>query len=92
MQRSSAAIQARVWGLGRVAALELPAAWGGLVDLPDHPGELDPARLLAVLGGAAGEDSRRENSRQREHGSLCVHAPVLRPGPQARSERAGKLR
>ena len=27
--------QARVWGLGRVAALELPERWGGLVDLPE---------------------------------------------------------
>ncbi|MEU1290704.1 beta-ketoacyl synthase N-terminal-like domain-containing protein, partial [Kitasatospora sp. NPDC005856] len=26
--------QAQVWGLGRVAALELPDVWGGLVDLP----------------------------------------------------------
>ncbi|MYU19384.1 polyketide synthase, partial [Streptomyces sp. SID8361] len=27
--------QARVWGLGRVAALELAERWGGLVDLPE---------------------------------------------------------
>ncbi|WP_432087316.1 SDR family NAD(P)-dependent oxidoreductase [Streptomyces sp. bgisy095] len=26
---------AQLWGLGRVAALELPALWGGLVDLPE---------------------------------------------------------
>ncbi|MFD8088520.1 acyltransferase domain-containing protein, partial [Kitasatospora sp. NPDC059722] len=26
--------QAAVWGLGRVAALELPQRWGGLIDLP----------------------------------------------------------
>ena len=25
---------AQVWGLGRVAALEYPDRWGGLVDLP----------------------------------------------------------
>ncbi len=49
-------VQAQVWGLGRVAALEHPAAWGGLVDLPEHTGELDPARFLAVLAGSAGED------------------------------------
>jgi polyketide synthase 7 len=49
-------VQAQVWGLGRVAALELPAVWGGLVDLPENTGELDPAGLAAVLGGAAGED------------------------------------
>uniref|UniRef100_UPI00376F978B beta-ketoacyl reductase n=1 Tax=Streptomyces sp. BK79 TaxID=3350097 RepID=UPI00376F978B len=28
------AVQAAVWGLGRVAALEKPQLWGGLVDLP----------------------------------------------------------
>ncbi|QMU77448.1 SDR family NAD(P)-dependent oxidoreductase [Streptacidiphilus sp. PB12-B1b] len=48
--------QAQVWGLGRVAALEHPHRWGGLVDLP---AELDAAaqeRLCAVLAGLEGED------------------------------------
>ena len=34
-------VQAKVWGLGRVAALEHPDRWGGLVDVPpvlDEPG------------------------------------------------------
>jgi acyl transferase domain-containing protein/acyl carrier protein len=48
--------QAQLWGLGRVAALEHPAQWGGLVDLPANPAELDPAHLRAVLTGAPGED------------------------------------
>ncbi|MBM2619537.1 SDR family NAD(P)-dependent oxidoreductase [Actinoplanes sp. LDG1-06] len=49
---------AAVWGLGRVFALEHPGRWGGLIDLPDH---LDPAsirRLLAVLGGGAGDEDQ----------------------------------
>jgi polyketide synthase 7 len=50
------AIQAQVWGLGRVAALEHPKAWGGLVDLPAGPDDVDPAQLRAVLTGKAGED------------------------------------
>nr|AZF85917.1 type I polyketide synthase [Catenulispora sp.] len=29
--------QAQIWGLGRVAALEYPQRWGGLVDLPSLP-------------------------------------------------------
>ncbi|WP_338673615.1 type I polyketide synthase [Streptomyces sp. SCSIO 30461] len=37
---------AQLWGLGRVAALELPALWGGLVDLPE-------AGADAVAGTAA---------------------------------------
>ena len=27
-------VQAALWGLGRVAALEMPRRWGGLIDLP----------------------------------------------------------
>ncbi|TGA92981.1 type I polyketide synthase, partial [Streptomyces palmae] len=42
-------VQAQVWGLGRVAALEHPLTWGGLLDLPESPGELAPERLLAAL-------------------------------------------
>ncbi|HWN34850.1 MAG TPA: SDR family NAD(P)-dependent oxidoreductase, partial [Pseudonocardia sp.] len=30
-------LQAAVWGLGRVAALEHPDRWGGLIDLPSAP-------------------------------------------------------
>ncbi|MEV6673845.1 type I polyketide synthase [Streptomyces sp. NPDC051162] len=48
--------QAAVWGLGRVAALEHPALWGGLVDLPADPAELAAGPLRAVLCGGAGED------------------------------------
>ncbi|MFI0901860.1 type I polyketide synthase [Streptomyces sp. NPDC020983] len=48
--------QAAVWGLGRVAALEHPALWGGLLDLPAEPAELPPALLRAALAGDGGED------------------------------------
>ncbi|OPF71921.1 type I polyketide synthase [Streptomyces antioxidans] len=40
--------QAAVWGMGRVASLELPGSWGGVVDLPD---EAD-AGMWALAGGA----------------------------------------
>ncbi|HEU5471637.1 MAG TPA: SDR family NAD(P)-dependent oxidoreductase [Actinophytocola sp.] len=46
---------AMVWGLGRVAALEHPHRWGGLVDLPAELDEPAAARLAAVLAGG-GED------------------------------------
>ncbi len=50
------AVQAAVWGLGRVAALEFPRRWGGLVDVPGvvdaHTGEL----LVGLLGGGVVED------------------------------------
>ncbi|WP_461087883.1 type I polyketide synthase, partial [Streptomyces deserti] len=52
-----AAESASVWGLGRVAALECPERWGGLVDLPEVPDGKSVTALARVLGGAwAGED------------------------------------
>ncbi|WP_369172971.1 type I polyketide synthase [Streptomyces sp. R28] len=54
------AVQAQVWGLGRVAALEHPDRWGGLVDLPVAVDEAALGLLCGVLSGtglgAAGED------------------------------------
>jgi acyl transferase domain-containing protein/acyl carrier protein len=43
--------QAMAWGLGRVAALEHPDRWGGLVDLPPEPDGRALGRLCAVLAG-----------------------------------------
>ncbi|WP_221439207.1 type I polyketide synthase [Actinoalloteichus hoggarensis] len=48
--------QAMIWGLGRVAALESPRGWGGLVDLPAAPDTAVLRRLPGVLAGVAGED------------------------------------
>ncbi|TDP92882.1 type I polyketide synthase [Labedaea rhizosphaerae] len=47
--------QAALWGLGRVAALEHPQRWGGLVDLPETPDERAAARLAQALGGSETE-------------------------------------
>ncbi|TDT97688.1 acyl transferase domain-containing protein [Streptomyces sp. 846.5] len=49
-------VQAAVWGLGRVAALEHPQRWGGLVDLPTELDRRTVTRLCAVLAGRQGED------------------------------------
>ncbi|MFG2943563.1 type I polyketide synthase, partial [Streptomyces sp. NPDC048282] len=54
--RVTSPVQGGVWGLGRVAALEYPERWGGLVDLPESIDGLVAGRLGAVLSGAAGED------------------------------------
>ena len=48
-------VQAQVWGIGRVAALEQPDRWGGLVDLPPAPDDGTGGRLASVLAGC-GED------------------------------------
>ncbi|NUP51182.1 MAG: acyltransferase domain-containing protein, partial [Catenulispora sp.] len=47
-------VQAQVWGLGRVVALEHSERWGGLVDLPQQWDERVAARFCAVLSGASG--------------------------------------
>ncbi|MBL1103923.1 SDR family NAD(P)-dependent oxidoreductase [Streptomyces sp. 5-8] len=49
--RVTAPAQAAVWGLGRVAAVEWPERWGGLVDLPDEPDGAVLGLLPAVLAG-----------------------------------------
>ncbi|MEU1792576.1 type I polyketide synthase, partial [Streptomyces sparsogenes] len=48
--------QAQVWGLGRVAALEEPRRWGGLVDLPEELGEDLPDQLAALFSDGRPED------------------------------------
>ncbi|MFH8371878.1 SDR family NAD(P)-dependent oxidoreductase, partial [Streptomyces sp. NPDC018031] len=46
---------APLWGLGRVAALEYPQRWGGVVDLPADAGERAQRALATALApGAAG--------------------------------------
>ncbi|WP_406144448.1 type I polyketide synthase [Streptomyces sp. NBC_01012] len=49
----TAVAQNLVWGLGRVAALEYPRRWGGLLDLAAG---FDPAALTAALAGDGDED------------------------------------
>ncbi|QKW53025.1 type I polyketide synthase [Streptomyces buecherae] len=54
--RLASAVQAQVWGLGRVVGLEHSGLWGGLVDLPEVLDERAVARLVSVLSAEAGED------------------------------------
>ncbi len=49
MHDVSAPDQATTWGFGRIAALELPSAWGGLADLPETLDAAAGGRLAAVL-------------------------------------------
>ncbi|QUH02486.1 SDR family NAD(P)-dependent oxidoreductase [Saccharopolyspora erythraea] len=68
--------QAQIWGLGRVAALEHPRQWGGLVDLPEDPDETALARLCGALAGGWGDEDQLA---LRESGVLVrrlVRAPV----------------
>ncbi|MFE2023527.1 type I polyketide synthase, partial [Streptomyces sp. NPDC059499] len=49
-------VQAAVWGLGRVAALEFPQRWGGMIDLPETLDVRAGTRLVGVLAAEGGED------------------------------------
>ncbi|WP_424217642.1 type I polyketide synthase (plasmid) [Streptomyces sp. BI20] len=66
--------QAAVWGLGRVAALEHPDRWGGLIDLPAAPGAPSLARLAGLLTAPGDEDQIVV----RDSGA---HARRLQPAP-----------
>ncbi|MEV7423562.1 type I polyketide synthase [Streptomyces sp. NPDC091212] len=72
--------EARVWGLGRVAALEHPERWGGLIDLPAEPGPRTRARFATVLSAPGDEDQIlvRESgafARRLEHAPPRAGAP-----------------
>ncbi|MPY64898.1 SDR family NAD(P)-dependent oxidoreductase, partial [Streptomyces spongiae] len=49
-------VQGTLWGLGRVAALEQPALWGGLADLPGTVDARTGGLLAALLTADATED------------------------------------
>ncbi|MFF7453107.1 type I polyketide synthase [Kitasatospora sp. NPDC008115] len=56
--RAVSAGQNLLWGLGRVAALEFPQRWGGLIDLPEVLDTDTAARLCRVLAGEAGDEDQ----------------------------------
>ncbi|WP_456155091.1 type I polyketide synthase, partial [Streptomyces parvus] len=72
--------QAQTWGLGRVASLEHPKLWGGLVDLPERVDTTALNRLVSVLARTDHEDQVAV----REAGVLTrrvVPAPLDGPVP-----------
>ncbi|MER5495204.1 type I polyketide synthase [Streptomyces sp. NPDC002490] len=70
------AAQNLVWGLGRVAALEYPQRWGGLVDLPETlDGDTAP-RLCRVLVGGAGPEDQVAVRATACHGRRLVRSPL----------------
>src|SRR5262249_20151710 len=63
----TSAAQSLLWGLGRVAALEHPERWGGLVDLPEELDASAAARLLGVLAGWEGPANQEDQVAVREN-------------------------
>ncbi|MER5898435.1 SDR family NAD(P)-dependent oxidoreductase, partial [Streptomyces sp. NPDC001876] len=75
--------QATVWGMGRVAALELPHRWGGLVDLPAEWSARTGALLAGIL--ADGSEDQVAVRGQVVHGRRLVRAtPASRSAPDWR--------
>ncbi|MEU8825665.1 type I polyketide synthase [Streptomyces sp. NPDC048636] len=88
--------QAQVWGLGRVAALEHPDRWGGLVDLPEWPDALALRQLCAVLsgqvraeGGAHAEDQVAIGPHGTPHGRRLRKAAHGADAPHDGADRRG---
>ena len=71
--------QGGVWGLGRVAALEQPALWGGLVDLPESLDARTARWFAAAVSNTSGEDQIAVRS-SGWYGRRLVHAPVRSGG------------
>ncbi|MCX2928496.1 type I polyketide synthase, partial [Streptomyces sp. NEAU-W12] len=73
-------VQAAVWGLGRVTALERPDRWGGLVDL-DHVADARTAERLRAVLTATGPDAEDQVALRASgaYGRRLVRAAAQRP-------------
>ncbi|MEU4626905.1 type I polyketide synthase, partial [Actinoplanes sp. NPDC023801] len=71
--------QAALWGLARVAAIEQPVSWGGVVDLPETVDERAGRRLAAVL--ASGTEDQAAVRGSGAFGRRLVRAPAAVPAP-----------
>nr|AFJ05078.1 PKS [Streptomyces platensis] len=79
---------AGVWGLGRVAGLELPDRWGGLVDLPERIDDATRRALAGILTGddeGEGADDAAEDQLALRDGCLWARRLVTASAPQART-------
>ena len=70
-------LDASVWGLGRVIALEQPEIWGGLVDLdPRADDSVRAASLIEAIASADGEDQIGVRGTSRYVPRLVRTAPI----------------
>ncbi|AKT41315.1 type I polyketide synthase [Chondromyces crocatus] len=83
-----AVAQAPLWGIGRIAALEHPELWGGLLDLDPHAPsgaiQAEAARVVDELLGPDGEDLLALRGAERRVARLirspALPLPAERPG------------
>ncbi|KDN87764.1 type I polyketide synthase [Kitasatospora cheerisanensis] len=76
------AAQNLLWGLGRVAALEFPQRWGGLVDLPEDLDQDAARRLCRVLAGQAGDEDQVAVRATGCHGRRLVRSALGDAAPR----------
>ncbi|MCA9539001.1 MAG: SDR family NAD(P)-dependent oxidoreductase, partial [Myxococcales bacterium] len=71
-------LAATAWGFGRVASIEMPELWGGLIDL-DPRVEPDPARIVDAIEAGDGEDQIGLSGDARHVARLAPHREVIDP-------------
>ncbi|MEU8402488.1 type I polyketide synthase [Nonomuraea sp. NPDC048892] len=83
----TAPYQAAVWGLGTVLALDHPATWGGLIDLPAAPTAADIDALVTALTGDEDQLAVRDG---KAYGRRLIRAgTTAHAGDAVRSRDAG---
>ncbi|MFI1919558.1 type I polyketide synthase [Nocardia sp. NPDC020380] len=83
--------QAQIWGFGRVAALEHPRVWGGLVDLPEVLDDTAQRLLAAVVSGGLGEEDQFAIRPSGLFGRRLVRAVPSAPADRPRWKPAGTI-
>ncbi|QKV91025.1 SDR family NAD(P)-dependent oxidoreductase [Streptomyces sp. NA02950] len=84
-------LQALTWGLGRIAAVEYPQRWGGLLDLPHTLDDRATARLCAVLAGALDGEDQVAVRGSGTYGRRLVHAATAAPATPGRWQPRGTV-
>ena len=74
-ESASSVAQSPLWGLGRVAAMEHPEIWGGLLDLDKNDPGSDVPAILAEIRHPDGEDQIAFRARNR-YAARLLHSPV----------------
>ncbi|MCE0537505.1 acyltransferase domain-containing protein [Kineosporia rhizophila] len=84
-------LQAQIWGLGRVAGLEHPDRWGGLIDLPETFDETAAQRLTAFLGQSSEDQLAIRSTGVQARRLVQARPRASRPGDERWSTRGSVL-
>nr|AAF62883.1 epoD [Sorangium cellulosum] len=87
----AAPCQAALWGMGRVAALEHPGSWGGLVDLDPEESPTEVEALVAELLSPDAEDQLAFRQGRRRAARLVAAPPEGNAAPVSLSAEGSYL-